>query len=193
VSGVAEKSTDAIRLLPGVKRFDDSTTLDCSISDVMLRELTDIREFKFYDQPNLELGRDKDFSVGLGWLRNVKLEKLVFTRPGVIQIAAEVDGLSIDAVDVRFPPGDDFKLVEIGPMSQTYRPGPDPAKWVEIFSPDHDVTVRGFRLSGVSVQGAKMSDADAEARFVQVKDQAVNPEYPLSTPRGGTGKAKLVR
>ena len=193
VSGVPERSTDAIRLLPGVKRFDDGTTLDCAISNIVLRELTDIREFKFYDQPNLELGRDKDFSVGLGWLRNVKLEKLVFTRPGVIQIAAEVDGLSIDAVEVRFTPAEDFNLVEIGPMSQTYRPGPDPARWVEIFSPDRDVTVRGFRLSGVSTQSAKLGDADAEARFVRVRNQTLNPKYPVSTPRGGTGKAKLVR
>jgi hypothetical protein len=193
VSGVAEQSADAIRLLPGVKRFDDGTTLDCSISNVVLRDITDIREFKFYDQPNLELGRDKDFSVGLGSLKNIRLERLVLTRPGVIQVAADVDGLSIDDVEVGFSPGDDFRLVEIGPMSQTYRHGPDPAKWVEIFSPDRDVTVRRFRLSGVSLQGAKWSVADAETRFVQVRDQAVNPKYPLSTPRGGTGKAKLVR
>ncbi|NBV34518.1 MAG: hypothetical protein EBR81_12210, partial [Proteobacteria bacterium] len=32
------------------------------------RRITDIREFKLYDQPNLELGRDNDFSAGIGSL-----------------------------------------------------------------------------------------------------------------------------
>lgn len=53
--GVA--SARAIRLLPGVKRFPDGTTLACPITDITLRRITDIREFKLYDQPNLELGR----------------------------------------------------------------------------------------------------------------------------------------
>jgi len=193
ISGVPleKRSTDSIRLLPGVKRFTDGSTLDCPIHDIMLRDLTDLREFKFYDQPNLEAGRDNDFSVALGKLSRISLERLTFTRPGVIQIAAEVDGLRVDEIDLRFRPDTAFKLIEIGPMSQTYRHGPEPSKWVEIFSPDRDVTVRGFHLGGVRVQGEPVPDA--EARFLQVKGQSLNPDFPKSTPRGGTGKATLVR
>ena len=195
ISGVPEKpnSADAIRLLPGVKRFEDGTTLDCTISDVVLQDISDIREFKLYDQPNLEHGRDKDYSAALGTLRNIKLQNLTFTRPGVIQIAAEVDGLSVEGVDFQFTPPARYRLIEIGPMSQTYSFGPDPSQKVEIFSPDRDVTVRGFQLGKVSIEGELLNDADAEARFLQVKDQQPNPDYPRTTPRGGTGKAKLVR
>lgn len=186
-----KSATDSISLLPGVKRFADGTTLDCPIHDIVLRDITDIREFKFYDQPNLEAGRDNDFSIALGKLCNISLQRLTFTRPGVIKVAADVDGLSVDEVDLRFTPTPGFKLIEIGPMSQTYRFGTDSSKWVEIFSPDRDVIVRGFRLGKINING--QSAADAETKFVSVNDQHLNPEYPKTMPRGGTGKATLVR
>ena len=72
--------TDAIRLLPGVKRFSDGATLDCPIHDITMRDITDIRDFKLYDQPNLEVGRDKDASVGIGTLKNITFEKLTLLR-----------------------------------------------------------------------------------------------------------------
>ena len=193
VSGAPEgvPSASSIRLLPGVKRFSDGKTVDCTISDITIRDITDIREFKFYDQPNLERGRDNDFSLRLGTLRDISLQRLTFTRPGVIQIAADVDGMEVEDVDFQFEPDSGFRLVEIGPMSMTYRHGDDPSRWVEVFSPDRDVTVRNFHLGEVRVNGQVVSDA--EARFLQVKDQQINPDYPKTTPRGGTGKATLVR
>ena len=75
-------------------------------------------------------------------------------------------------------------------MSMTWRHGDDPAQWAEVFSPDRDVTVRGLRLENVRVEGQRIPDA--RARFVQVKDQAINPDYPKTTPRGGRGKATLL-
>lgn len=183
--------TDAIRLLPGVKRFSDGSTLDCPIHDIVLRDIRDIREFKFYDQPNLELGRDKDSSVELGQLRNITLKRLSFTRPGVIQIAAHVDGMIVEDVDLAFTPAPTFKLVEIGPMSGTYRhKKDDPGTWVELFSPDKDVTVRGFNLGAVRVNGKVVPDA--AKTFVKMTDQQVNPDYPKSTPRGGIGRVRMM-
>lgn len=193
IAGAApdKASANSIRLLPGVKRFEDGNTLDCPIHDITLRDVADITEFKLYEQPNLELGRDKDFSIEPGTLRNIRMERLVFTRPGVINIAAAVDGLDVDGVDLRFAPRDDFKLIVIGPMSMTWRGGDDPAHGVEVFAPDRDVTVRGLRLGNVRINGEAVPDA--EARFVAVRDQHINPDYPATTPRGGTGKAVLVR
>jgi len=186
-----QNATDAIRLLPGVKRFASGVTLDCPIHDVVLRDITDIREFKFYDQPNMELGRDRDSSAATGWLGHIQLQHLTFTRPGVIKVAANVDGLGISDVNFTFDPGPAFKLVEIGPMSATYRSKPaDPASWVEIFSPDRDVKVSGLSLEKVRVQGLLVPGAGS--RFVSVRDQHFNPDYPKTTPRGGIGRAILV-
>ncbi len=187
--------TAEIRLLPGTKRFPDGSRLACDIGACVFRRLTDIRTVKAYDQPNLERGRDTDFSDPVGTLSNLYFSQLVFSRPGRFQIAAHVDGLTISDVELRFAPADAFKLVEIGPMSATYKFKPDdPATWVELFSPDADVTVRGFRLSDVRVtrDGRSVPMSDAQLRLVKVADQQPNPDYPRSTPRGGTGRAVLL-
>ena len=187
--------TAEIRLLPGTKAFPDGTRLACDISACVLRKLTDIRTVKAYDQPNLELGRDKDFCDPIGTLRDISFSQLVFNRPGRFQIAAHVDGLTIDDVLFRFAPHDNFRLVEIGPMSATYKLKPDdPAQWVELFSPDKDVTVRAFRLTGVRVTqgGQTVPFSDAGTRLVKVAGQTLNPDYPKTIPRGGNGKAILI-
>ncbi len=185
--------TDAIRLLPGVKRFSDGTTLDCPVHDITMRGITDIRDFKLYDQPNLEVGRDNDFSAGIGTLRNIVFENLTFHRPGSIQVHANTDGLTIREVKLLFAPATDFHLLELGPKSMTYKgaPGTDSSRWTEIFSPDLDCTVRNVNVSGVRLQDSP-TDLPFE-QVVKVIELKPNPDYPKTTPKGGTGKGILFR
>jgi polygalacturonase len=185
------RAANSIRLLPGVKRFDDGTTLDCPIRDITLRRITDISEFKLYDQPNLELGRDKDFSVGVGSMKNIVFENLVFNRPGKIELHATTDGLIIHNVKLNHALTPDWHLLAIGPKSQTYRRGTDPARWAEIFSPDLDCTVRNVSVTGVRTHNSQ-TDLPVE-QIVQVIEQKPNPDYPKNTPKGGTGKGIWIR
>jgi hypothetical protein len=192
--------TDEIRLLPGTKTFVDGRRLDCPVADCVLRNLHDIRTFKVYDQPNLELGRDRDFCDPIGTIKNVYFEKLVFNRPGRVQIAAHVEGLAVDDVQLNFetaaPHPRNLKLIEIGPMSETYKIKPDdPTTWVELFSPDRDVTVRNFRLTNVRKRTTHRLEPlpNAESDLVTIADQKPNPDYPKSTPRGGRGRAIVIR
>lgn len=189
----AHEGNNAIRILPGVKRFDDGTTLECPIRDITLRRITDIRHFKIYDQPNLELGRDNDFSIGVGTVKNLRLEDLTFNRPGQIALHANTDGLSIHNVRVNHTITPDWHLLAIGPLSETFKRGKseDPAKWVEIFSPDLDCTVRNVRISGVHTRDTQ-SDLSIE-QVVKVIEQKTNPDYPKTTPKGGTGKGIWIR
>ncbi len=195
ITGAPEGVTSAraIRLLPGVKRFPDGTTLDCPIADITLRRITDIREFKLYDQPNLELGRANDFSAAIGTLKNIAFEKLTFNHPGKIEVHADTDGLSVEDVRVRHPITPGWHLLAVGPLSVTYkRGGPAaPEKWVEIFSPDLDCTVRNLKVTGVRTEGSS-ADLPFE-QAVKVIVQKPNPDYPKTTPKGGTGKATLIR
>jgi hypothetical protein len=186
-------SADSIRLLPGVKRFSDGTTLDCPIHDITLRDITDIRDFKLYDQPNLEVGRDNDFSIGIGTLKNIVFENLTFHRPGSIQVHANTDGLTVRDVKLLFPPPADYHLIELGPKSMTYKSGgpSTPEKWTEIFSPDLDCTVRDVSVSGVRYRDAQ-TDLPIE-KVIRVIEQKPNTNYPMTTPKGGTGKAIWIR
>lgn len=197
VSGapLAAQSTDAIRLLPGVKQFPDGATLDCPISDCVLRELRDIREFKLYDQPNLETAVKRDASVKVGELRNISFSQLAFSRPGTIQVHAETTGLTVRDVTLDFPVPPDYRLVLIGPLSATYTfNSPDPAKWVELFSPDRDCTVRDLRIEDVRIRrDGELVPVPDPTTLVQVVEQTLNPDYPKTTPRGGTGKGHWLR
>jgi len=186
-------SANSIRLLPGVKRFDDGTTLDCPICDITLRRITDIRHFKIYDQPNLELGRDNDFSVGVGTVKNLRVEDLTFHRPGRIELHANTDGLSIQNVRVHHPITPDWHLLAIGPQSQTHKRGKsaDPSRWTEIFSPDLDCTVRNVGITGVRTRDSQ-ADLPIE-QVVKVIELKPNPDYPKTTPKGGTGKGIWIR
>jgi hypothetical protein len=176
-----------------VKRFDDGITLDCPISDITLRRITDIREFKLYDQPNLELGRDKDFSVGVGTLKKLHFEDLTFNHPGKIEVHANTDGLRVQNVLVSHSIASDWHLLAIGPKSVTYKgaPGTDPAKWTEIFSPDLNCTVRNVSITGVRSRDSQ-TDLPIE-QLVKVIDLKPNPDYPKTTPKGGTGKGIWIR
>jgi hypothetical protein len=195
VTGAPEgvPAANSIRILPGVKRFDDGTTLDCPIHDITLRHITDIRDFKLYDQPNLEVGRANDFSVGIGTLKNIVFEKLTFNRPGSIQVHANTNGLTLREAKLLFALAADYHLLELGPKSATYKgaPGADPSRWTEIFSPDLDCTVRRVSITGVR---ARDSQADLPIeQVVKVIEQKPNPDYPKTTPKGGTGKGIWIR
>lgn len=185
-------SANSVRLLPGVKRFSNGTTLDCPIHDITVRGIADISDFKLYDQPNLEVGRDNDSSDGIGSLRSIVFENLAFSRPGSIQVHANTDGLTVRDVNLNFPLATEYRLIEIGPKSQTYKHKADePATWAEIFSPDLDCTVRNLSVSGVRFRGATTDLPTEQAvRIVELKP---NSDYPKTTPKGGTGKGIWVR
>jgi acetyl esterase/lipase len=186
-------AANSIRILPGVKRFDNGTTLDCPISHITLRRITDIREFKLYDQPNLELGRGNDFSIGVGTLKKLHFEDLTFNHPGKIELHANTDGLIVHNVRVNHPITPEWHLLAIGPKSMTYQSGgpSKPEKWTEIFSPDLDCTVRNVSISGVRVRDSQ-TDLPIE-QVVKVIEQKPNPDYPKTTPKGGTGKGIWIR
>ena len=180
---------DDVRCTPSYP--GDGTEVECPLENITLRRITDIREFKIYDQPNLEMGRDKDFSIGVGSIKNLRFEDLVFNRPGKIELHANTDGMVIQNVRINHPITDNWRLLAIGPKSQTWNRAKDPARWTEIFSPDLDCTVRNLTVSGVRARDSQ-TDLPID-RVVKVIEQKLNLDYPKTTPKGGTGKGIWVR
>lgn len=196
--GVLPDGSAEIRLLPGTKVYPDGTRLACDLEQVVVRRTRAIRTFKLYDQPNLEKSSPRDAADPIGRLRDVHLFDVV-TRPTaqpLVQIAVDADGLWLDDLELqaeRLPDG--YALVGIGPQSATWRPNPgDPSTWVEIFSPDRDNTVRRLHLGPVRLVRPDGTASElAPWSLVKVIEQTVNPDYPRTWPRGGTGRGHLVR
>ncbi|MBN1346775.1 MAG: right-handed parallel beta-helix repeat-containing protein [Phycisphaerae bacterium] len=184
-----------IRLLAGTKRFGGGGTLDCNIEHCVFRGLTGIRTFKMYDQPNLELGRERDFAEPIGVMRDLWFSRVNISRPtgaAIFQIHSNVSGMTIRDVTLGFDPsagaGEPFVLAQVGPLSQTFKfDASDPRRWVEIFSPDKDCVVEGLKVLNVRGAGREVKSADV----VRVVQQTVNKDYPKTTPRGGTGRGVL--
>jgi hypothetical protein len=106
---------------------------------------------------------------------------------------ANTDGLTIQNVKLNFPFTPDHHLLAIGPKSQTYKYGrsEDPSRWAEIFSPDLDCTVRNLSVSGARTRDSQ-TDLPIE-QVVNVIEQKLNPDYPKTMPKGGTGKGIWIR
>ena len=195
--------TSQIRLLAGTKHFPGGRTLDCDIRDCVFDGLDGLRTIKMYDQPNLGC-RDEDFADPIGRMTNLHFRGIdVFRYIGkpLFEIASNVDGMHVENVtlhfDLRQAPFAGYKLIEIGPKSRTLKRDPaDPRTWVEIFSPDKDCTVRNLRLSSfrsrTGQDGQQVRGLAGEA-LVRVFSQKPNPDYPKTTPKGGTGKGIWVK
>ena len=203
VTGCVPGPCPEVRILGGTKHYEDGSRLACDSSDCVFRRIRAIETFKMYDQPNLELGRDLDFADPIGTLRNLHFDDVHLDRPtpeAPFQIASNVDGLTIRNVTLAFDPdspkGVEFKLVRIGPLSMTFKHDPtDTRRWVEVFSPDKDCTVRNLRIADVQAapaDGSAVRSIGDTRALVEVIRQTVNEDYPNTTPRGGTGRGILV-
>lgn len=194
----------SIRLLPGTKLYPSGQKAACDVADVVFRGIRGISEYKMYDQPNLELGRANDYADPIGNLYNVyfrQIEVRERTAEAPFQAALNADGLSIREVVLGFDPAEagrpEYKLVQVGPKSMTIKFAEnDPGQWVEVFSPDRDCMVKNFTLAEVRARygaGAAGQEKILEPRgLVAVVTQKLNPDYPNSTPKGGTGRGVLL-
>ena len=183
----------AIRIQPGNrKRPDGKGTRECPIHSLVFRRLKNVKEFKMYDQPNLERGRDKDRSEPIGTMSDIYFDSLVYDRPGVFEIADNL--VNCDVSRVRFTyDATGAKLFRICPKSGTWKHKPtDPSTWVEIYSPDENYTVRDFSVRGFTALRDGKAVAVNARDFVMVENGRLNPDYPRTTPRGGTGRVSFT-
>jgi hypothetical protein len=192
--------TSQIRLLAGTKHYPRGEKLACDLRDCVFDGLRGLRTVKMYDQPNLGC-RDLDFADPIGQMTNLFFRNVEIYRYigwPLLEIASNVDGMRVENVTLHFDPAEApyqrYKLIEIGPKSQTLKRDPkDPRTWVEIFSPDRDCTVRNLRLTGLRTRTPQGDRALPAESLVRVFSQQPNPDYPKTTPKGGTGKGSWMR
>ena len=204
VQDVQSSNPNGLRLLPGTKVYSDGQKTAGDIKNIVIKNIKGFSDIKIYDQPNLEMGRDNDFADPIGNIKNVYFDGIEFDKcckNPPFQVAVNVDGLKINDVVLNFDPNSEvglgYKLVEIGPKSMTYKfDVNNPNSWVEVFSPDKDCIVRNFQLSDVKMRykadGAVTEKKIEADQMVKVMTQTINPDYPNTTPKGGTGRGILI-
>ena len=194
---------DEMRLIPGRKTYKSGFKTLCPVENCVFEDISGVYNFKMYQQPNCHNAArpaaERDYSDIPGLMKNVVFER--------VHIAARAGGLAEVSLDGVFEIGADcrnavFKdveldvtaaalkdagmaLVSVGPKSSTWTQGfTDPTKWCELFEPDLICTAENLAFAGVRMGGAPCTD---ESVLVQARHLTVNPDYPHTTPQGGTG------
>ena len=162
----------AIRLQPAKYRYEDGTVVDCSISNIVLRNVRGITTFKGYFQtPRYEIGNEPEWgTVGSGWNWNFENVSIDLENPidmigqyresdpvrghfGAFEFGANLKGVHFRNVDIRFH-ADKYPLshlITVGPKSCTVANAT--GRKTEVFDPYvsckvEDVTLADIRTSG---------------------------------------------
>lgn len=197
---------DEIRLLPGRKTYKDGRKTECPIHDCLYRRVHNAYCAKLYQQPNCmnDLNGENDKSDIPGEIRgvlfqDVALDALQSTGLGEVSVSALFE-ICADCTDITFEnirvgvTKEEFRaagmrLVEVGTKSSTWKRGhKDPKMWAELFDVDLVCTADDLTFRNVTFAGVPCREKDV---LVGAHALTVNPDYPNTTPKGGTGKGIL--
>ncbi|MHB1355738.1 MAG: hypothetical protein ACYCZF_07150 [Anaerolineae bacterium] len=198
------------RLLPGTKVFPNGDRIDCDIRRCMYRNIRGVHTFKMYDQPNVSkpeldfadpIGRMSDLFFGDIVVDGIRKEDYYDpSSDGVFDICANIDGLSIRDVRFNYTPGaNDMApyLVSVGPKALTWARFKNPeGGWFEVFNPNATPVVTGLTVKDVHLPDSDNMGAyvisDDNSRLVHTRCLSLNPDFPNSMPRGGTGCGSII-
>lgn len=191
-----------VRLLPGRKVFLNGNRTECPITNCSFQNIQGVYCFKMYQQPYwLNDFRDyKDKSEIAGVIENVAFRNIALgqlTEEGlgeikieaIFEVCADCTNLSLENVALNVPLQEvldaGVQLVKVGPKSSTCKRGyTDPSQWCELFDTDLICTVDNLQLRNISFAGTPCREQE---KLVSTVRLTPNPDYPNTTPKGGTG------
>lgn len=198
-----------LRLLPGTKVFPGGARADCHIRRCIFRGIRGVHTIKMYDQPNLDKP-EEDHADPIGRMSELYFSDMTVdgiprsryydkSSDAVFDICADVETLSIRNLRLNYTPGENETvpyLVSVGPKAMTWPRGKAPdAGWKEVFNPNanpvlESLTLRDIFLPDPANPGACVPCANP-ARLVHARRLTLNPDFPRSLPRGGTGCGRV--
>ena len=194
-------SHNEFRLLPGRKSYKDGSFADCDIRDCVIKNVEGVYTFKLYGQPNCHNPKG-DYSETLGVINNVYFEDIRFPEvspegfgglpvEGLFEVCADVSDIKLNNISIDSPYADFEKygvsVIKVGPLSATLKYGSEnPDEWIEVFYPDNICTMRDTHIGKISFADYTATKEDVDM-IAKATHQTLNPDYPNTTPRGGTG------
>lgn len=167
-----ESRYKALRIEPGIYYYDDGTKIDCSINNIIIKNVKGIKTFKMYYQtpPYPINGEPESGNVGSGdniFFENIEADldspidnftvysdsKEVNSSCAVFEIGSNIKNISFENINVKL-----YK--EKYPMSYLVCVGPKSVRQgeFEIFDPGLSSTVENMYLKNIKVNGKKISD-----------------------------------
>ena len=167
-----------IRILPGVYRFDDGSTVDCSLENVLIRKVKGVQCFKLYYQtPKYIIGQEPEWGApGSGDhiyfedidvisrhdnMKSYRENDPVTGRFGAWEIGSDIGHLHLENIRItidkeRFPLG---KPVSVGPKSVV-------SGEYEIFDPYVSCVLGTLTMKNVTVNGKPVLTTDEAAHQI---------------------------
>lgn len=196
-----EGNHNEFRLLPGRKRYSNTSYVDCDIRDCVIRNISGVYTFKLYAQP--QFLKREDYSEIVGNIANVYFDKIHFPEiqktgladflpvDGLFDVCADTDNIHLDNIKIDYSVEDfkgiDMSVIKVGPLSGTWKGKSDnPDDWQEVFSPDDICTMKDTYIGEICFTDRSAVESDGEL-IVKATRQYINEDYPNTTPRGGTG------
>lgn len=198
-----QSENNELRLLPGQKIFDDGSRVDCDIHHCVLEDISGIYTFKLYAQPNIANAirpEIHDVSGTVGHIYEIYFNHISFVKitpsglnglpvKSLFEICADCEDLHFSNIQVANSLEEsenmDLKFINVGPLTAVWKNNSeDPAKWGEVFDPDAICAVDRLYLQNIVFAGKAVTGKENLTREVHL---TVNPDYPRTTPRGGTG------
>ena len=199
-------TNNELRLLP-VRKMYESDFVDCDIRDCVLQRLSGIYTFKLYCQPNIfnaEIEGYHDVSGTVGNIYNVWFDDIDIDENkasgfhglpvnGIFDICADCHDLHFENIRVLASREDvekrGMKFVSVGPLSAVWKNGSEnPDDWGEVFDPDAICHTDDIYFKNISFTDGKMTTREELTKEIKMH---INPDYPNTTPRGGTGYGVL--
>ncbi len=187
-----------MRLHPGNYTLPTGRVIQCPVYNIVFKNVHGIHTVKFYNQPNLMPGYNFDKSFGLGEINNVYFDNVTFDyyplnqyytqKDACIEVHADCFNLNFKNIKINYPLADkdhdNYRFIAVGPISATWKINDNPDDWFDFFDPDSNCHVDRITLENITVNGEACKDED---KLLYVRHQTVNPDYPNTTPAGGTG------
>jgi alpha-galactosidase len=188
-----EKGACAIRILPGIKRFPDGSTLECRVSRCLFSRIRNCHSFKIYDQPNIRSVKD-DYSVALGTASDLHFEDVHVqplklssyydqSKTGVFELCVHASGLFFENIHLDYVPGGEYPpyLLTVGPKSRIARIPFAASGTQETFNPQASPVADNVVLGSVFVRSESGQEIHLKKR------DAAALVHCSSLPGGGTG------
>lgn len=174
----------ALRILPGTYYYEDGSSVDCSLNDVIIRNVKGINTFKLYFQtPPYDIGRQREKgNVGSG--SNIFFDNIDIDLDAPIDALDEYENSdSIRGNFAAFEIGADIGNLYLEninltlyedkyPLSCLLCCGPKSAilNGREVFDPYINTTVEKIFMKNICINGKKLNSLAEQIRTVTFKD-----------------------